>query len=201
MKLTGFMMILGLLAGIAWPGAASPGGAETATREAADRLRELRDGGTPDQDAVVATVNGEPITGGALEVHVATADLIGVGTKSRGELLNDLIDDTLLAQAAVAAGVRVEEWEVDAAIRSGILDPLNSPETPPDIVELVNAALEARGASAATALNDQRVRAAYRGLVLRGRYLQELQKSREEVLADLRRQASIVLLASPGERQ
>lgn len=195
------MMMLALLAGAAWLGAASPGGAETATREAAHRLRESRDGGNPDKEAVVATVNGEAISSGALEVHVATAEVLGVGTKSREELLNDLIDDTLLAQAAVAAGVRVEEWEVDAAIRSGILDPLNSPETPPGVVELVNAALEARGASAATALNGQRVRAAYRGLVLRGRYLQELQKSREEVLADLRRQASIVILESPGERQ
>ena len=160
----------------------------------ADRLRTLRSGGTLTDDTVVATVNGEPINRGALEVHVATADLLGLGGKSREELLNDLIDDALLTQAAIESGVRVEDWEVDAAIRGGILDPLNSPETPPDIVELVNSVLDARGASAATALDHDRIRAAYRGLVIRGRYLQELRKSREDVLPGLRQQARVVIL-------
>lgn len=193
-KLTALIAVVTLTAGGSWLVAASQGGAETSTSATADRLRTLRSGGTLTDDTVVATVNGEPINRGALEVHVATADLLGLGGKSREELLNDLIDDALLTQAAIESGVRVEDWEVDAAIRGGILDPLNSPETPPDIVELVNSVLDARGASAATALDDDRIRAAYRGLILRGRYLQELRKSREDVLPGLRQQARIVIL-------
>ncbi len=193
-KLAMLMTVLTIVAGATWLGAASQGGAETSTSATAERLRTLRSGGTPTDDTAIATVNGEPISRGALEVHIVTAELLGLGAKSREELLNDLIDDALLTQAAIEAGLRVEDWEVDAAIRSGILDPLNSPETPPDIVELVKSALDARGASAATAFEDDRIRAAYRGLVLRGRYLQELQQSREDVLPDLRQQARIVIL-------
>ncbi len=193
-KLTALIAFVTLTAGGTWLVAASQGGAETSTSATADRLRTLRSGGTLTDDTVVATVNGEPINRGALEVHVATADLLGLGGKSREELLNDLIDDALLTQAAIESGVRVEDWEVDAAIRGGILDPLNSPETPPDIVELVNSVLDARGASAATALDHDRIRAAYRGLVIRGRYLQELRKSREDVLPGLRQQARVVIL-------
>lgn len=195
-KLATLIALVTLTAGGAWLGAVSRGSAETSTTATAERLRALRSGGAVTDDTPVATVNGERISRGALKVHVATAELMGLGAKPREELLNGLIDDALLSQAATEAGVKVEDWEVDAAIRSGILDPLNSPETPPEIVELVKSALDARGASAATALEDDRIRAAYRGFVLRGRYLQELRKSRDEVLPDLRRQATIVILDS-----
>lgn len=165
------------------------GAAEGETDAAAQALSVLSKDG-PDQSPV-ATVNGVPISSTTLQVHVATAGLMGAESKSKRELLDDLIDSELLAQAAVKAGVQVSDDEVDGAIRAGILDPLNAKTTPDDIRRVIVETLKAQGVTPETALENAGVRKAYAEVVLRGRYLQQTGSTRDEVLPELRKAADI----------
>jgi|GEM_PF-6847119 len=173
------------------------GTAGSQTDAAAHALRELAASGRG--SAPVATVNGVPISEITLEIHVVTAELFGVQHKTRQELLLELIDSELLAQAAVRSGISVSEEEVDGAIRSGILDPLASDAVPDDVRAVLVETLRAQGVTPDSALRDPAVRKAYAGLVLRGRYLQSTAQSREEVLLQLREEAAIDILIDQNE--
>jgi parvulin-like peptidyl-prolyl isomerase len=184
-----FLVAIGAVVfSVAW---ASRGAAASRTEAAAESLRKMGEQGV--DQSPVATVNGVAIPRTTLEVHVATADLLGLGTATRRELLQDLVDSELLRQAAVEAGIQVSDDEVDAAIRAGLVDPLRG-QLPLDLRQLLEAGLKAQGVTAESALDDARVRSAYAGLVLRGRYLQKLGKSASEVLPELRSRASIVII-------
>lgn len=187
------MLPLALMSGLVIVGIGTimvaSGAAEGETDAAAQALSALSKDG-PDQ-VPVATVNGVPISSTTLQVHVATASLVGVESKSKRELLDDLIDAKLLTQAAVKAGVQVTDDEVDGAIRAGILDPLNAKTTPDDIRRVIVEALRAQGVTPETALENAGVRTAYAGMVLRGRYLRQARSSEDDMLPALRKEADI----------
>lgn len=177
--------------GVLWVSLAPGGAADTRTGAATESLSAIGEHGVDDRP--IATVNGVTISRTTLEVHVATAELMGLGTATRSELLQDLVDAELLRQAALEAGIDVSDDEVDAAIRAGLVGPLNSSQLPPDVRQLLEAGLRAQGVTVGSAIEDPRVRSAFAGLVLRGRYLQKLGKSRSQVLPDLRSSAAIII--------
>lgn len=68
---------------------------------------------------------------------------------------------------------------------------------PLDLRRVLEGGLRAQGITVDSALKDSRVRTAYGGLVLRGRYLQSLGKSRSEVIVGLRADSTIVVIKRP----
>lgn len=110
----------------------------------------------------------------------------------RWDVLSDLIDDKLLSQAAKKAGIVVAPDEVDLTIKTGLVEPIKSGSFPPEVVQLMEQALRVHGITVDDALTNEAIRAAYEGLVARGRFLQSRGQSREEVLPDLRSAATIV---------
>lgn len=192
------IIVAGMIGGVLWITFDTSGEADTQTDAATASLRSLSALGV--DNSPVATVNGVPITKTTLEIHVATADLLGLGAASRSELLQDLVDSELLRQAATAAGVSVSPDEIDAAIRAGLIEPLRNNDLPPDIRGLLEQSLKAQGVTLDSAMADPRLRAAYEGLVLRGRYLEKLGKTRTEILPDLRARASVALVDSGGTK-
>jgi hypothetical protein len=136
-------------------------------------------------------VNGRPIFRRTLDIHLAEADLLGLGSQLPEDALQDLIDSELLTQAAQRAGIVVTDEEVSAAIKAGLVEPLSDPATPDDVVDLLTANLQAQGVPVGSVLSDARVRDAYHGLIARGRYLAAVGKSRAEVLKELREASTI----------
>lgn len=187
----GAIGIVAVAGGLLWAGSATLGRADTKTENATAALNNLSSGGV--DNSPIATVNGVPLTRTTLEIHVATADLLGLGAATRDELIQDLVDSEILRQAASAAGIEVAEEEVDAAIRAGLIEPLQDKSLPPDVRDLLEAALKAQGLTVDSAVKDVRLRSAYEGLILRGRYLLAIGKSRTEVMPDLRANSTVIL--------
>ena len=153
----------------------------------------------PSDDSIVALVNGEPITRRAVDVTAAFALLGDVSDASgrpvdpndQDAILQQLIDNALLAQDAAKAGAKVSEDEVTLAIHSGIIDPLNDPNTPKDLVDVVEKMLKAMGTDSANVVNDINARNSYRRFLLiqRGAALQG--GTLDERLANAHKDASI----------
>jgi hypothetical protein len=166
-------------------------GSATTTLESTSNLLESMT--LNNENRVVADVNGTKIRENTLKVHVATAELMGVGGNSELEILQTLVDDALIAQAAKAHGITVASWEVTAAIHAGILGPLSDPRTDAEVRRFVGVLLHLHDVSLEGASTDPELRAAYEGMILRGRYLQQIKASRAEVIGGLRAGASIVI--------
>jgi hypothetical protein len=132
-----------------------------------------------------------------LDIHLAEADLLGLGSQLPEDALQGLIDGELLTQAAQRTGIVVTDEEVSAAIKAGLVDPLSDPATPDDVVDLLTANLQAQGAPVGSVLSDARVREVYHGLIARGRYLAAVGKSRAEVLEELREASTIITRKRP----
>lgn len=171
---------------------ASQTGSESAQEEL-DRI------GIPDM-RVVAEVNGYPIKADELQLTRVTSIAGGfneVGRPLAGsddrELLEGLIDQNLVSQAAEAAGYSVSEDDISMAVNAGIVAPLNDDEVPSDIKELLTAMLQARGVEPADVLADPGIREALRKFVLVNRYLGETGRTYEEVVSDARATADIVI--------
>lgn len=141
-------------------------------------------------DAIVATVNGVPITRRQVDVGVAIAQQPNVGDSSgrplgrdRSAILQQLIDDEILGQAAEAAGVTVTDDEVSMAIRAGITDPYNDPATTPAMRKLMDENFRAMGTTVDAASTDPAVRHAMRNFVLIQRFALKSGRSRADLLA------------------
>lgn len=125
-------------------------------------------------DAVVALVNGEPILRRAVDVLTAYSLLGGVSdssgrpidAKDKKAVLQVLIDEVVLVQAAKAAGASATEDEVTQTIKAGLVDPLADPHTPKDVVAVVRKALVAAGTNLDDLVNDPGLRDAYRRFLL-----------------------------------
>ena len=149
--------------------------------------------------AVVAIVNGQPITRREIDIDAAmlqAAAALGLsgqsGTSiSKADLLNNTIDDVLLAQAATKAGIEVTEAEVSQMINAGIVAPLSSPSTPANIRKLSLAALAANGVSLANVETDPGTRAAFRQFELDNRYVGQSKEPRAELVAAAKATATI----------
>ena len=149
--------------------------------------------------AIVAIVNGQPITRREIDIDAAmlqSAEASGASGQSEAsiskeDLLNNTIDDVLLAQAATKAGVVVTDAEVSQMINAGIVAPLSSPSTPENMRKLSLAALAANGVSLANVETDPGARAAFRLFELDNRYVSENKESRAELVAAAKATATI----------
>jgi len=152
--------------------------------------------------AVVAIVNGQPITRREIDIDAAmlqSAEASGASgasgqsgaSISKADLLNNTIDDVLLAQAATKAGIEVTEAEVSQMINAGIVAPLSSPSTPANIRKLSLAALAANGVSLANVETDPGTRAAFRQFELDNRYVGQSKEPRAELVAAAKATATI----------
>jgi hypothetical protein len=149
--------------------------------------------------AVVAIVNGQPISRRTIDVQYAMALQPGLDDAqgrplaglSKDELLNREIDNLLLAQAAEKAGIVVTEDEVTLSIHSGLIDPLSSPTTDPELRKAGLAALNAAGVTLSGAATDPTVRQAYREFGLIERYAATSKDPRDVRLAAAKASAQI----------
>ena len=141
--------------------------AQSGSSAATDSLNALATKG-PDT-AIVAVVDGQPIYRRAIDIGFAVSAQPGVedvsgrplASASKEQLLEHEIEEVLLAQAAVKAGVQVSDDDVTLAINSGIVGPLTSPSTPEDVRKPALAALAAAGVTVENAVTDPTVRASY----------------------------------------
>ena len=191
------LIIAGLVGVAAIATAVAVGVAQSGSGAATQDLNALATAG-PDT-AIVAIVNGQPITMHTIDVEYALAeegsilDAAGRSTAalSKQELLNREIENVLLAQAAMKAGVVVTKAEVSLAIQSGLVGPLSSPDTPAKLRQVGLAALRANGVSLANAETDPAVRASYREFLLVERYASQSKQPRAERLAAARASATV----------
>jgi hypothetical protein len=194
-----WLIIAGTLGGIGIV-VATAVGVTMAQSDSAGGIQELNALATAGPDtAVVAIVNGQPITRREIDIDAAmlqSAEAAGASgqsgaTNSKEELLNNTIDDVLLAQAATKAGVVVTEADVSQMINTGIVAPLSSPSTPENIRKLSLAALAANGVSLANVETDPGTRAAFRQFELDNRYVGQSKESRAELVAAAKTTATI----------
>ncbi len=178
-------------------GAVAVVAAQTGSDAATDQLNKIAARGQ--DNAIVATVNGAAITRRAIDVQSALAmqgefsDAAGrpIATLSQEELLDREIETVLLSQAAERAGVVVTDDEVSLSIRSGLIDPLSSPDTPAEIKRTGLAALAAAGLSLADAEQNLAMREAYHRFILLQRYAAVDKTPREQRLATAKANAKI----------
>jgi hypothetical protein len=193
------LIIAGAVAGVAFVIATAVvvSAAQSGSDGGIQKLNALATRG-PDT-AVVAIVNGQAITRREIDIDAAmlqSAQASGasgqdIAAVSKEDLLNNTIDDVLLAQAATKAGVVVTEAEVSQMINAGIVAPLSSSSTPENIRKLSLAALAANGVSLANVETDPGARAAFREFELDNRYVGLSKQSRAELVAAAKATATI----------
>ncbi len=170
--------------------------AQSGSDAAVSELERIK--GTP--DAVVAAVNGEEIRLRQVQVSRA-ASLAGVLDISAGDvkgasdaaLLDRLIDQVLLGQAAERAGVAVSDEDVTQAIYAGMVHPLNAKETPEELKKVALAMLDILGLRLEDVQTDPGVRAAYRRWLTSSRYVRDSGRKPEEMIATERTKATITI--------
>jgi hypothetical protein len=171
--------------------------AQSGGDSAADAIDAIAARG-PD-NAIVATVNGRSITRRTVDVVMAvgaagaSSGFSGrpIDGMTREDVLEELIDGILLAQAAEEAGVVVTEDEVTQAINAGFVYPLKSESTPPDLKRVLQAELNLAGLTVDDVVLDPDMRRSYREFLLVNRWASETKVPRDERLAAARAVAKI----------
>jgi hypothetical protein len=170
--------------------------AQQSDKEAVEAIHALKS--DTSADAVVATVNGEAILVRQIRVAQALA-LVGVSDAVGRDLraLDDravvdrLIDEVLVGQAAERAGTTVTEDDVSMAIHAGMVAPISDPSTPRELRAVAEALLDLYGLTIDQVQDDVGVRAAYRRWIATNRFVAASGKSYEVIAAEERATASI----------
>lgn len=171
--------------------------AQSGSDQAEHNIAQLAGKGS--DSAVVAIVNGQLITRREIDIQQALStaaymsDSAGrpmVGL-SRETLLDNDIDEVLLAQAAQRSGTVVTDADVSLAIRSGIVDPLASSHTPDQVKRMMQDEFKAAGIDVSNVEKDSQVRADMKAFLLVQRYVGGSKSSRSDLLAQAKVNASI----------
>jgi hypothetical protein len=170
---------------------------QSGEQKASEELKKLEDKGS--DDAVVAIVDGQPITRRAVDASralgFAGAASIGSGSSLEGqssdEILALLIDQRVVAHAAEKAGVTASDDEVTMAINAGIVEPLADTAIPAETKRALQESLRAMGVSPESATKSPEVRDAYRRFLLVHRYVLQTGRPFDSLASEARSTAQI----------
>lgn len=145
----------------------------------------------PHSTDVVATVNGRAILKRQVVATMLFANLPGAtGERTFEAALQQQIGQEILKQGAERAGVVVEESEVDAMVQES-LRPYREGRLSPEEEAMLDALFRAQGLSLAGAESSDEYRAALRGTLMVGRFLEQSGLDRTGAIAQLSDGASI----------
>ena len=135
------------------------GAADSSMAAATSNLRALAGRAN---EANAASVNGEFIRERAIEIEMASAPLVGRAS-TRAEILERLINNKLLTQAALEAGIEVSEGDVSTLVSNAIIRPLAEGMLNEEEQGLILATLAAWGIELDEVLDDPGLRAVFPG--------------------------------------